>query len=48
MVIEILQVSLELLFFLLKEEGAGNHCHVAALSLANQRILNWLDETVRA
>lgn len=27
-----------------EEEGAGDHCHIAALSLANQRILDWLDE----
>ena len=26
-----------------KEEGAEDHCHVAALSLANQRIFDWLD-----
>jgi hypothetical protein len=26
-----------------KEEGAEDHCHVAVLSLANQRILDWLD-----
>ena len=25
------------------EEGAEDHCHVAALSLANQRIFDWLD-----
>ena len=29
-----------------EEEGAANHCHIAALSLANQRILDWLDETM--
>jgi alpha-beta hydrolase superfamily lysophospholipase len=28
------------------EEGAEDHCHVAALSLANQRIFDWLDETL--
>jgi pimeloyl-ACP methyl ester carboxylesterase len=27
------------------EEGAEDHCHIAALSLANQRIFDWLDET---
>jgi pimeloyl-ACP methyl ester carboxylesterase len=27
------------------EEGAEDHCHVAALSLANQRIFDWLDNT---
>jgi len=26
-----------------KEEGAEDHCHVAALSLSNQRIFDWLD-----
>ncbi|MGC1928215.1 MAG: alpha/beta hydrolase [Candidatus Nitrosopolaris sp.] len=26
-----------------KEEGAEDHCHLAALSLANQRIFDWLD-----
>lgn len=26
------------------EEGAEDHCHIAALSLANQRIFDWLDE----
>lgn len=25
-------------------EGAGDHCQVAALSLSNQRIFDWLDE----
>ncbi|MDQ3839697.1 MAG: alpha/beta fold hydrolase [Thermoproteota archaeon] len=29
-----------------EEEGAEDHCHVGALSLANQRILDWLDETL--
>jgi pimeloyl-ACP methyl ester carboxylesterase len=28
------------------EEGAEDHCHIAALSLANQRIFDWLDETL--
>lgn len=28
----------------MKEEGAGDHCHIGALSLANQRIFDWLDE----
>lgn len=27
------------------EEGAEDHCHAAALSLANQRIFDWLDNT---
>jgi pimeloyl-ACP methyl ester carboxylesterase len=27
------------------EEGAEDHCHPVALSLANQRIFDWLDET---
>ncbi len=27
------------------EEGGEDHCHVAALSLANQRIFDWLDNT---
>jgi hypothetical protein len=26
------------------EEGAEDHCHVAALFLANQRMFDWLDE----
>jgi pimeloyl-ACP methyl ester carboxylesterase len=26
-----------------KEEGAEDHCHIGALSLANQRIFDWLD-----
>ncbi len=26
------------------EEGAEDHCHIAALSLANQRIFDWLDD----
>lgn len=26
-----------------KEEGAEEHCHISALSLANQRIFDWLD-----
>jgi pimeloyl-ACP methyl ester carboxylesterase len=29
------------------EEGAEDHCHPAALSLANQRIFDWLDETLQ-
>jgi hypothetical protein len=28
------------------EEGAEDHCHIAALSLANQRIFDWLDDVV--
>lgn len=28
------------------EEGGEDHCHVAALSLANQRIFDWLDKTL--
>jgi pimeloyl-ACP methyl ester carboxylesterase len=28
-----------------KDEGAEDHCHVGALSLANQRIFDWLDKT---
>jgi alpha-beta hydrolase superfamily lysophospholipase len=28
------------------EEGAEDHCHVAALSLANQRIFDWLDDVM--
>jgi hypothetical protein len=28
------------------EEGAEDHCHIAALSLANQRIFDWLDDIV--
>lgn len=27
-----------------KEEGAGDHCQIAAASLCRERILNWLDE----
>ncbi len=27
-----------------REEGAEDHCHIGALSLANQRIFDWLDE----
>ena len=30
-----------------EEEGAEDHCHIAALSLANQRVLDWLDETMK-
>jgi hypothetical protein len=30
-----------------EEECAEDHCHVAALSLANQRIFDWLDDTIR-
>jgi hypothetical protein len=26
-----------------KEEGAEDHCHIGALSLANQRIFDWLN-----
>lgn len=26
-----------------EDEGSGDHCHVGALSLANQRIFDWLD-----
>jgi len=29
-----------------EEEGAGDHCHIAALSLANQRVIDWLDDTM--
>jgi predicted alpha/beta-fold hydrolase len=25
-------------------EGAGDHCQIAALSLSNQRIFDWLDK----
>jgi hypothetical protein len=28
------------------EEGAEDHCQVAALSLSNQRIFDWLDDEV--
>jgi alpha-beta hydrolase superfamily lysophospholipase len=28
------------------EEGAEDHCHIAALSLANQRIFDWLDDII--
>jgi dipeptidyl aminopeptidase/acylaminoacyl peptidase len=28
------------------EEGAEDHCHVSALSLANQRIFDWLDDVM--
>ena len=28
------------------EEGAEDHYHIAALSLANQRIFDWLDDVV--
>jgi predicted alpha/beta-fold hydrolase len=28
------------------DEGAEDHCHVGALSLANQRIFDWLDKTL--
>jgi len=27
-----------------EQEGAEDHCHIAALSLANQRIFDWLDD----
>jgi len=30
-------------FVFREEEGAEDHCHVGALSLANQRIFDWLD-----
>ena len=26
--------------------GTGDNCHIASLSLANQRIVDWLDETM--
>ena len=29
------------------EEGAEDHCHVGALSLANQRIFDWLDNILQ-
>ena len=29
-----------------KEEGAEDHCQVAALSLSNQRIFDWLDDVI--
>jgi hypothetical protein len=29
------------------EEGAEDHCQVAALSLSNQRIFDWLDEVFK-
>ena len=29
------------------KEGAEDHCHVAALSLANQRIFDWLDDILQ-
>jgi hypothetical protein len=29
------------------EEGAGDHCQIAALSLSNQRIFEWLGEVFR-
>jgi hypothetical protein len=29
------------------EEGAEDDCHVAALSLANQRIFDWLDDILQ-
>ena len=33
--------------FYLHVRGAEDHCHVAALSLANQLIFDWLDNTLR-
>lgn len=29
-----------------KDEGAEDHCHVGALSLANQRMFDWFDKTL--
>jgi hypothetical protein len=29
------------------EEGAEDHCQLAALSLSNQRIFDWLDEALK-
>jgi hypothetical protein len=29
-----------------REEGAGEHCHVGALSLAHQTMFDWLDRTL--
>jgi len=29
------------------QEGAEDHCQVAALSLSNQRIFDWLDEVFK-
>ncbi|MGB8406461.1 MAG: alpha/beta fold hydrolase [Mycobacterium sp.] len=29
-----------------KNEGAAEHCHVGALSLAHQRMFDWLDQTL--
>jgi hypothetical protein len=30
-----------------EEEGAGDHCQTGSPSLGQQRIMDWLDETVR-
>ena len=30
-----------------EQEGAEDHCHVGALSLANQRIFDWLDNIIK-
>ena len=30
-----------------EEEGAGDHCQTGSPSLSHQRIMDWLDETVR-
>ena len=30
------------------EEGAGEHCQVGAPGLAQQRVFDWLDETIAA
>jgi hypothetical protein len=27
-------------------EGAGEHCHVGALTLFHQRMFDWLDDTL--
>jgi hypothetical protein len=28
------------------EEGAEEHCQIGALALSNQRIFDWLDDTI--
>jgi len=29
------------------EEGAGEHCQVGAYMISNERIFNWLEETLQ-
>jgi hypothetical protein len=41
---ELLTCPKKLIQFTVEEEGE-DHCHVAALSLTNQRIFDWLNKT---